>query len=140
MGMEPNIILMGEVKSIVRIYSVVAFLSLCVLVTDDSIFSHTIYFSVPIIKLPDGLTCSQCILQVNKGDKSLKTKQNNLIHPCFYSIFLFKWTYTAGNTWDCDPITGECCTGCNPLRQEHFRACSDIAISNNGESVIKLNP
>ena len=88
MGMEPNIILMVEAKHIVRIYSVLVFLTLLV-IADDSNFLHAIYFSVPIIKLPDGLTCSQCILQVNKGDKSLKTKRNNLIHPSFYSIFLF---------------------------------------------------
>merc|ERR1711970_141135 len=62
---------------------------------------------LPVIKLPDGLTCSRCILQ---------------------------WTYITGNSWACDPDTGECCTGCNPLKQEHFRACSDIAISANGES------
>ena len=72
MGMEPSIILMGEVKPIVRTYSILAFLTL---VTEVSIFSHTIYISVPIIKLPDGLTCSQCILQVIKGDESLTTKQ-----------------------------------------------------------------
>jgi len=59
----------------------------------------------PKIKLPDGLTCSQCILQ---------------------------WTYVTGNSWACDPATGQCCVGCNPLKQEHFRACADIAISNNG--------
>jgi len=62
----------------------------------------------PIIKLPNGLTCSQCILQ---------------------------WTYITGNSWACDPVTGECCVGCNPLAQEHFRACADFAISRDGGSI-----
>lgn len=66
----------------------------------------------PIIKLPEGMTCSQCILQ---------------------------WTYITGNSWACDPATGKCCVGCNPLKQEHFRACADIAISNNG-GPIGTNP
>jgi len=50
------------------------------------------------VKLPDGLTCSQCILQ---------------------------WTYTAGNSWGTFP-NGTSCVGCGP--QEHFRACADIKI------------
>jgi len=58
----------------------------------------------PIIKLPNGLTCSQCILQ---------------------------WTYVCGNNWGCDQ--SGCGLGVNPLQQEHFRACADIAISDNGE-------
>merc|ERR1711955_52374 len=50
------------------------------------------------VKLPEGLTCSQCILQ---------------------------WTYTAGNSWGTFP-NGTSCVGCGP--QEHFRACADIKI------------
>ena len=33
----------------------------------------------PVVKLPDGVTCAQCILQ---------------------------WDYTAGNSWGVDPVTG----------------------------------
>ena len=53
----------------------------------------------PVVKLPDGVTCSQCILQ---------------------------WDYTAGNSWGCDS-PGDCGLGKGP--QEHFRACADITIS-----------
>ena len=50
------------------------------------------------LKLPDGVTCSQCIIQ---------------------------WTYTAGNNWGvCDD--GAQGPGCGP--QETFRACADVAI------------
>lgn len=56
----------------------------------------------PIVRLPAGLTCSQCTLQ---------------------------WTYVCGNNWGTDPVTGESGMGVNPLQQEHFRACSDIAIT-----------
>ncbi|GAB1605442.1 uncharacterized protein LOC115222074 [Argonauta hians] len=51
------------------------------------------------VKLPSQLTCSQCVLQ---------------------------WKYTAGNTYNCDPVLGKCCTGCGD--QEQFYACSDIRI------------
>jgi hypothetical protein len=62
------------------------------------------------IKLPDGLTCSQCILQM---------------------------TYTTGNNWGAGPqsaeVQTEACTrdrtgrlGCGP--QETFRGCADICI------------
>ena len=51
------------------------------------------------LKLPDGLTCEQCILQ---------------------------WTYVTGNSWGVGE-DGKGCTGCGP--QETFRACSDIKIS-----------
>ncbi|CAL4241686.1 unnamed protein product [Meganyctiphanes norvegica] len=51
--------------------------------------------------LPKGLTCTQCVLQ---------------------------WRYVAGNNWGiCEDGTGA--LGCGP--QEEFRACADIAISNN---------
>ncbi|XP_023318551.1 uncharacterized protein LOC106655600 isoform X2 [Trichogramma pretiosum] len=49
-------------------------------------------------KLPDGLTCAQCV---------------------------FQWRYVAGNNWgDCG--NGQGAVGCGP--QEEFRACADIAI------------
>ncbi|XP_014219885.1 uncharacterized protein LOC106647842 [Copidosoma floridanum] len=49
-------------------------------------------------KLPDALTCSQCV---------------------------FQWRYVAGNNWgDCGNGIGA--VGCGP--QEEFRACADIAI------------
>jgi len=49
--------------------------------------------------LPVGLTCDHCVLQ---------------------------WTYVAGNNWgNCPDGTGA--LGCGP--QEHFRTCSDIAIT-----------
>lgn len=51
------------------------------------------------LKLPDGLTCEQCILQ---------------------------WTYVTGNSWGVGE-DGNGCTGCGP--QENFRACSDIRIT-----------
>ncbi|XP_046834456.1 uncharacterized protein LOC124431076 [Vespa crabro] len=52
-------------------------------------------------KLPEGLTCRQCV---------------------------FQWRYIAGNNWgDCGNGTGA--IGCGP--QEEFRACADIAIGDN---------
>ncbi|KAK2580245.1 hypothetical protein KPH14_012499 [Odynerus spinipes] len=49
-------------------------------------------------KLPEGLTCKQCV---------------------------FQWRYVAGNNWgDCGNGTGA--VGCGP--QEEFRACADITI------------
>jgi len=54
------------------------------------------------LKLPDGLTCEQCILQ---------------------------WTYVTGNNWGVGE-DGKGCTGCGP--QENFRACSDIRITGEG--------
>ncbi|XP_066992648.1 uncharacterized protein [Anabrus simplex] len=50
------------------------------------------------LKLPEGLTCDQCVLQ---------------------------WTYRTANTWGMCP-NGTGADGCGP--QEHFRTCSDIAI------------
>jgi len=52
------------------------------------------------VSLPQGVACSQCILQ---------------------------WHYNAGNSWGVDPVTKEGCIGCGP--QETFWGCSDIAIS-----------
>ena len=49
-------------------------------------------FYKPVVKLPVGVTCSQCILQ---------------------------WDYTCGNSWGVDPVTGESGVGLGP--QEHFR-------------------
>ncbi|KAK8780914.1 hypothetical protein V5799_017739 [Amblyomma americanum] len=50
------------------------------------------------LKLPDDMTCSQCV---------------------------FQWTYTAGNNWGrC--ANGSSAVGCGP--QETFRGCADIAI------------
>jgi len=54
------------------------------------------------LQLPEGLECEQCILQ---------------------------WTYTAGNNWGtCEDGTGA--LGCG--NQEHFRACADVKITENG--------
>ncbi|XP_062606136.1 uncharacterized protein LOC134267943 [Saccostrea cucullata] len=50
------------------------------------------------LRLPPGLTCTQCILQ---------------------------WKYHTGNSWGVDP-TGKGCIGCGS--QEEFYGCSDIAI------------
>ena len=55
------------------------------------------------LRLPLGLTCTQCVLQ---------------------------WKYNAGNNWGIDPVTGQGCLGCGP--QEQFYACSDVAITFNG--------
>ncbi|KAK7476987.1 hypothetical protein BaRGS_00031763, partial [Batillaria attramentaria] len=52
------------------------------------------------LKLPAGLTCSQCVLQ---------------------------WKYHGGNNWGFDRDTGRSCLGCGD--QEEFYGCSDIAIS-----------
>jgi len=53
------------------------------------------------VTLPEGLTCSQCVVQ---------------------------WTYTTGNTWGkCD--NGTEAIGCGP--QETFRNCADIQIFSN---------
>ncbi|XP_014781285.1 uncharacterized protein LOC106877022 [Octopus bimaculoides] len=51
------------------------------------------------LRLPSHLDCSQCVLQ---------------------------WKYTAGNTYNCDPILDKCCTGCGD--QEQFYACADISV------------
>lgn len=53
-------------------------------------------------KLPDGVTCSQCVLQ---------------------------WRYVAGNNWgNCPNGTGM--VGCGP--QEEFRGCADVKITEDG--------
>jgi len=57
------------------------------------------------LQLPQGVTCTQCILQ---------------------------WYYNAGNSWGIDPVTKKGCVGCGP--QETFWGCSDIAISSNGHN------
>lgn len=49
--------------------------------------------------LPDGLTCSQCVLQ---------------------------WKYVAGNNWGVC-VNGTGAVGCGP--QEEFRACADVSVS-----------
>ncbi|XP_011429461.3 uncharacterized protein [Magallana gigas] len=51
------------------------------------------------VKLPKGLTCTQCVLQ---------------------------WKYNAGNSFGTAP-NGQVCKGCGP--QEQFYGCADIAIS-----------
>ncbi|RLU26260.1 hypothetical protein DMN91_000053 [Ooceraea biroi] len=59
-------------------------------------------------KLPEGLTCAQCV---------------------------FQWRYIAGNNWgDCGNGTGA--VGCGP--QEEFRACADITIGDNEAALPKL--
>uniref|UniRef100_H2ZBC8 Chitin-binding type-4 domain-containing protein n=1 Tax=Ciona savignyi TaxID=51511 RepID=H2ZBC8_CIOSA len=50
------------------------------------------------LKLPPGLTCSQCVIQ---------------------------WRYHAGNSWGYDD-DGNYCTGCGP--QEEFYGCADVAV------------
>ncbi|XP_005092248.1 uncharacterized protein LOC101851710 [Aplysia californica] len=51
------------------------------------------------VRLPRGVTCTQCVLQ---------------------------WKYNAGNNVDCDS-NGNCCKGCGP--QEQFYGCADVSIS-----------
>ena len=72
------------------------------------------------LQLPPGLTCRQCILQVNFGRSvTLGSKNNNV----FYDDL--QWTYITGNHW------GTCSNGTQRLgcgRQETFRACSDIGV------------
>ncbi|XP_011143909.1 uncharacterized protein LOC105185819 [Harpegnathos saltator] len=61
-------------------------------------------------KLPEGLTCAQCV---------------------------FQWRYVAGNNWgDCGNGTGA--VGCGP--QEEFRACADITINDNETSLLPKLP
>ncbi|KAH0954937.1 hypothetical protein HN011_012323 [Eciton burchellii] len=61
-------------------------------------------------KLPDGLTCTQCV---------------------------FQWRYIAGNNWgDCGNGTGA--VGCGP--QEEFRSCADITIGDNETIVLPKLP
>ncbi|XP_015592756.1 uncharacterized protein LOC107266619 [Cephus cinctus] len=56
-------------------------------------------------KLPDDLTCAQCV---------------------------FQWRYVAGNNWgDCGNGTGA--VGCGP--QEEFRACADVTIGDDEETL-----
>ena len=52
------------------------------------------------LKLPQDVTCDQCILQ---------------------------WTYITGNSWGVS-TDGIGCIGCGP--QENFRSCADIKITN----------
>ncbi|XP_012248143.2 uncharacterized protein LOC100746949 isoform X1 [Bombus impatiens] len=61
-------------------------------------------------KLPDDLTCAQCV---------------------------FQWRYVAGNNWgDCGNGTGA--VGCGP--QEEFRACADISIGDDVEPLSPRPP
>lgn len=60
------------------------------------------------IQLPDGLQCSQCVLQ---------------------------WKWHAGNNYGVDP-NGQGCIGCGS--QEEFYGCSDIAITGNGQPLVPL--
>ncbi|XP_031363886.1 uncharacterized protein LOC102674862 isoform X1 [Apis dorsata] len=61
-------------------------------------------------KLPDDLTCAQCV---------------------------FQWRYVAGNNWgDCGNGTGA--VGCGP--QEEFRACADITIGDDVEPLSPAEP
>ncbi|XP_041375005.1 uncharacterized protein LOC121387844 [Gigantopelta aegis] len=55
------------------------------------------------VKLPPGLTCTQCVLQ---------------------------WKWHTGNSFGVDLLTHRGCVGCGP--QEEFYGCSDIAISGHG--------
>ncbi|CAG2226629.1 unnamed protein product [Mytilus edulis] len=60
-------------------------------------------YTVDLI-LPQGLTCTQCVLQ---------------------------WKWNTGNSYNCDN-NHNCCIGCGP--QEQFYGCADIAISSSGTS------
>lgn len=62
------------------------------------------------VKLPDGLTCSQCVLQ---------------------------WKYHTGNSYGVDP-NGKGCVGCG--NQEEFYGCSDISIGTGSGSVMTQPP
>jgi len=67
--------------------------------------SQTFYIQ---LKLPEGVTCKQCVLQ---------------------------WTYNTANSWgNCPNQTNA--IGCGP--QETFRACSDIRISRSGKTLPKI--
>lgn len=67
-------------------------------IPEDSAKQETFKYNV---KLPDGVTCSQCVIQ---------------------------WIYYAGNTWDiCEDGKGQ--VGCG--KQETFRNCADVAIITN---------
>lgn len=78
----------------------------------DETFHETRFYPGPENKvyemrysLPEGLTCSQCVLQ---------------------------WKYIAGNNWGvCENGTGA--VGCGP--QEEFRACADISVSDKDGTV-----
>lgn len=67
--------------------------------------SQTFYIQ---LKLPEGVTCKQCVLQ---------------------------WTYNTANSWGNCP-NGTNAIGCGP--QETFRACSDIRISRSGKTLPKI--
>jgi len=62
-------------------------------------------------KLPDGLTCSQCVLQ---------------------------WKYNTGNSWGVDKVTGKGCVGCGD--QEQFYGCADISIGGSGTGGVQTKP
>ncbi|KAL3885458.1 hypothetical protein ACJMK2_025514 [Sinanodonta woodiana] len=62
-------------------------------------------------KLPDGLTCIQCVLQ---------------------------WKWKTGNSWGIDPDTGRGCVGCG--EQEEFYGCSDVAIQSDGSEKLETTP
>ena len=55
------------------------------------------------------------------------------------NYLLFQWTYRTANSWGTDP-DGTSCVGCG--KQEHFRACADIAIARDGnpDPPTTLNP
>ncbi|KAJ8319947.1 hypothetical protein KUTeg_001534 [Tegillarca granosa] len=55
------------------------------------------------LKLPDGLTCTQCVLQ---------------------------WKWHAGNSWGFDRVNNRGCIGCGA--QEEFYGCADVAIRGDG--------
>merc|ERR1712168_162320 len=60
------------------------------------------------LKLPSGVTCSQCILQ---------------------------WKYNTGNRWGTDSVTGQSGLGYGP--QEQFYGCADISIRGQGWTTSK---
>ncbi|CAG2214485.1 unnamed protein product [Mytilus edulis] len=62
------------------------------------------------VELPDGLQCSQCVLQ---------------------------WRWHAGNNYGVDP-DGRGCIGCGS--QEEFYGCADIAITGNGQTHVTQPP
>ncbi|KAK3598612.1 hypothetical protein CHS0354_019872 [Potamilus streckersoni] len=60
------------------------------------------------VKLPDELTCTQCVLQ---------------------------WKWKTGNSWGVDPDTKRGCVGCGD--QEEFYGCSDVAIQSDGSEKLE---
>ncbi len=91
-------------------------------IPEDSAKQETFNYKV---KLPDGVTCSQCVIQwIYYTGKLLMRKFNPFIMIHLGLIIYLK----KGNTWDKCP-NGTESVGCG--KQESFRNCADIAIITN---------